>query len=197
MERRARAGPAFSGCDFGQSKPVKITGGTVTLTPGVYCDGIAITGGATVTFQPGTYILNGGGLSVNGASTIQGTGVTFYNTGSKQHTYGAISISAGTLGFLYAPTSGAMEGMLFFQDRDAPVKSASSTNTIAGSANLILEGIFYFPTTDLAFTGGTNISIDYTVIVANTVTISGSTTISTNFSKLENGNPIRTASLGE
>jgi len=192
-----RAGPTFSGCDYGQPKAVKITGGTVSLSPGVYCDGINISGGATVTFQPGTYILNGGGLSVSGSSTIQGTGVTFYNTGNKQHTYGAISISAGTLGFLYAPTSGSMQGMLFFQDRNATIKSGAMTNTVSGSSNLILEGIYYFPTTDLVFSGGGNIAIDYTIIVANTIKLSGNTTISANFSKLEDGNPIRTASLGE
>lgn len=54
---------------------------TSTLLPGVYTS-IKINGTPTVTFNPGVYILKGGGLSVNGGATLQGTGVMFYNTGS-------------------------------------------------------------------------------------------------------------------
>ena len=177
---------------------MKINGGVVTLNPGVYCNGIAITAGASVTFQPGTYILNGGGLSVGGNSTIQGTGVTFYNTARGKYTYAAVNIAGGTLGFLSAPTSGPMEGMLFFQDRTVTLKSKSqSTNTISGSSNINFQGTFYFPTTDLTFSGGGQVATDYTILVARTIAVSGNTTLSANFSSLPDGNLIKKVTLAE
>ena len=65
--------------------------GTATLLPGVYCNGIKISGNSNIiTFASGTYILAGGnGLSVSGGSnTLNGSaGVTFYNTDNhgEQH----------------------------------------------------------------------------------------------------------------
>jgi len=191
------ADPQFSGCDFGEPTPVKVSGGVVSLNPGVYCNGISITSGASVTFQPGVYILNGGGLSVNGNSTIQGTGVTFYNTARGKYAYAAVNLTGGTLGFLYAPTSGPTEGILFFQDRTITPKSSQSTNVIAGSSNLNFNGTFYFPTTNLTFSGGGQVATNYTIIVAKTVVVGGNTTLSANFSSLQDGNPIKKITLAE
>ena len=189
--------PQFSGCDFGVPTPVKVSGVVATLNPGVYCDGISITSGASVTFQPGVYILNGGGLSVNGNSTIQGSGVTFYNTARGKYVYAAVNLTGGTLGFLYAPTSGPTEGILFFQDRTITPKSSQGTNVIAGSSNLNFNGSFYFPTTNLTFSGGGQIAANYTIIVAETISIGGNTTFSANFSSLQDGNPIKKVTLAE
>jgi len=191
------ADPQFSGCDFGEPTPVKVSGGVVSLNPGVYCNGISITSGASVTFQPGVYILNGGGLSVNGNSTIQGTGVTFYNTARGKYAYAAVNLTGGTLGFLYAPTSGPTEGILFFQDRTITPKSSQSTNVIAGSSNLNFNGTFYFPTTNLTFSGGGQVATNYTIMVAKTVVVGGNTTLSANFSSLQDGNPIKKITLAE
>jgi hypothetical protein len=188
-----RAGPQFSGCDFGVPKAVNIGGGSTTLDPGVYCNGINISGGASVTFRPGVYILNGGGLSVSGGSTLQGTGVTFYNT-ARGKGYAPVNIAGGTLGFLSAPTSGPMEGMLFFQDRTI---AKAGSNTISGGSNLNLNGTFYFPTSDLTFSGGGEVSVNYTIMVAKTITIGGNTTLSANFSSLQDGNPIKRVTLAE
>ncbi len=49
--------PAYSGCNFNN---YRLTGGTATLTPGVYCGGILILAGKA-TFSPGLYVINGGG----------------------------------------------------------------------------------------------------------------------------------------
>ena len=183
------ADPQYSGCDFGAPTPVNVSGGVVTLNPGVYCNGISITSGASVTFQPGVYILNGGGLSVNGNSTIQGPGVTFYNTARGNYSYAAVNLTGGTLGFLSAPTSGPTEGILFFQDRTITPKSNQSTNVIAGSSNLNFNGSFYFPTTNLTFSGGGQVATNYTIFVAKTIVVGGNTTLSANFSSLQDGNP--------
>jgi len=191
------ADPQFSGCDFGAPTPVNVSGGVVTLNPGTYCNGISIGSGASVTFQPGVYILNGGGLSVSGNSTIQGTGVTFYNTAQGKYSYGPVTLTGGTLGFLNAPTSGPTEGILFFQDRTIIPKAGKSTNVIAGSSNLNFTGTFYFPTTDLTFSGGGQVSANYTIFVARTITVGGNTTLSANFSSLQDGNPIKKITLAE
>ena len=55
-------------------------GQTLTVNPGIYCNGMNLGNGAHVTFTPGVYILKGGGLNINGGVTATGTGVTFYNT---------------------------------------------------------------------------------------------------------------------
>jgi len=192
------ADPQFSGCDFGTSNsPVKINGGVATLNPGVYCGGIAITAGATVTFAPGVYILNGGGLSVQGNSTIQGMGVTFYNTAGGLYNFAPVNIAGGTLGFLSAPTSGPMEGMLFFQNRTIVPQSGKGTNVIAGSSNLNFSGAFYFPTTALTFTGGGQVAINYGILVASSITVSGNTTLSADYSSLPDGNLIKKVTLAE
>ena len=87
--------------------PVNITGNnTVTLQPGKYFGGIDISGNANVTFSPGTYILAGGGLTVNGNSTLKGTGVTFYNSNATGYAYAPIDLTGNETANLSAPTSG-------------------------------------------------------------------------------------------
>jgi len=46
--------------------------GNSTLHPGTYCNGIKISGAVNITFEPGMYILMGGGLNVSGASNLTG-----------------------------------------------------------------------------------------------------------------------------
>jgi len=186
-----RAAPVFSGCDYTK---FKVTGGTKILTPGVYCDGIDITGGSTVTFSPGLYVLNGGGLSVSGNSTLNGTGVTFYNTASGSNAYKPVSISGGTIGTLSAPTSGPMEAMLFFQDR--AIRS-SQTNTISGGSTLNLAGAVYFLTTPLNFSGNSSGDADYTILVASLITFTGASRLNADYGSLQNGDPITRVALAE
>ena len=186
-----RAAPVFSGCDYTK---FKVTGGTKILTPGVYCDGIDITGGSTVTFSPGLYVLNGGGLSVSGNSTLNGTGVTFYNTASGSNAYKPVSISGGTIGTLSAPTSGPMEAMLFFQDR--AIRS-SQTNTISGGSTLNLAGAVYFLTTPLNFSGNSSGDAAYTILVASLITFTGASRLNADYGSLQNGDPITRVALAE
>ncbi|MBV8771911.1 MAG: hypothetical protein JO166_06220 [Deltaproteobacteria bacterium] len=159
-----------SHCDYTNEN---INGGTVTLSQGNYCGGIAIQGGATVTFSAGTYILLGGGLTIHGGSTVTGSGVTFYNTynGGNPNNYKPVSISAATV-TLSAPTTGALSGILFFQDRTA---KASGQESFTGGSSVNLTGTLYFPVskTQLVFSGGSGGSSSNTTIVAYDVTVSG------------------------
>ena len=183
----------------------KITGGTVTLTPATFCGGISISGTNTnVTFSPGTYILYGGGLIVTSSTAILSTGlpaggsngVTFYNTGTKNGTYGfsPISINGGTI-TLTAPTSGPLAGMLFFEDRD-PTKTGQITNTITGGSGSTFTGALYFPTTTLKYAGGTAFG-GYTVVVADQVQFVGNSNFSNDYSSLTGGPLIHGVALAE
>ncbi|MFL6352682.1 MAG: pilus assembly protein TadG-related protein [Bryobacteraceae bacterium] len=153
-----------------------ITGGTVSLNPGTYC-GITISGNASVTFNPGTFSLLGGGFHATSSNTtLTGTGVTFYNTCSPSPCnggssgYQSIDMEAVSA-TLSAPTSGSYQGILFYQD---PTVQTNSADQITGNTTLQLTGALYFPKSQLKFAGGTS-SAGSTMIVADTVTFSGGT----------------------
>jgi Putative Flp pilus-assembly TadE/G-like len=154
----------------------KITGGTVSLDPGTYC-GITISGNATVTFNTGTYVLLGGGLSAGSSdTTLTGTGVTFYNTCSPSPCNGGnsgyqpISLTGNVAATLSAPTSGPYTGILFYQD---PTVTTTANDKITGNSSMNLTGALYFPKSSLTFAGGSVASSGNTMIVADTVTFSG------------------------
>jgi len=59
-----------------------ITSGAWTICPGIYAGGITISGGS-VTLASGIYYLQGGGFSVTGSGSVDGSaGVMLYNTSS-------------------------------------------------------------------------------------------------------------------
>ena len=137
------APPPYGGCDYTN---MEINSGVATLNPGVYCGGIVIRDESQVILNPGNYILNGGGLTVVDESSIQGDGVSFYNTSSSGTDYQPIQIQDESGAQLSAPASGPMAGILFFTDRNAP---SDQVNRIADEANSRFEGALYFPTQEL------------------------------------------------
>lgn len=167
-------------------------GDTAALNPGVYCGGMDIKG--TVNLAPGTYILAGGGLSSNAQAVINGTGVTFYNTSSVGwgcpggvRAYGDIGINGGATLNISAPTSGALAGMAFFQDRTV---TSTSVHKFNGGANMIIDGAIYFPRSPMQFTGNSSNS-GYTYLVADTIEFTGNSTLRNNTSSLAEGSPLR------
>ena len=165
--------PYFSGCDH--NGKIKVNGGNVTLNPGVYCKGIDVAGGAHVTFSSGEYIIKGGRIKVAGGSSLEGNDVVFYLTdGAGGHA--ELDITATTIDFS-APTSGDLEGILFFQDRSAPT---TTTNKITGNASVEMEGALYFPTTALDFAGTSSSVIPSPMIVAREIRFTGTTSLGGN-----------------
>ncbi len=142
--------------------------GNWTLNPGVYCGGIIIGNGSTAVFNPGTYIINGGGIQFGGGSTITGNGVMFYLTGTNA-TYASVTMANGVTVTLSAETSGSYVGVLFYQNRSI---TSSSVATFAGGSSDTLTGTLYFPTTAVSFSNGAS-GGGNTAIVADTVTFSG------------------------
>lgn len=144
----------------------------VTLLPGVYSQ-IRITGG-TVTFSPGIYVLTGGNtntLKISGGN-VTGTGVMFYNTGDNFNvatglpdsgdgstvpspsntgsaTFGGIDISTSiNLTGLNSPGS-VFDGMLIYQRRFNTAAAKITGNAGAGQ----LGGTIYSKWGQLSITG--------------------------------------------
>lgn len=163
-----------------------------TVNPGVYCGGFDVHGSGTViTFNPGTYVINKGGMHVNAGTTLTGAGVTIYHTCSGPGCPAAsqpIIINGGATVNLSAPTSGPLEGILFFSDRSLP----SLANVINGNSASNIVGALYFPNSSLSFSGNSS-STSYTEIVVKTLTVIGNATINNDYSSLANGGPIKNA----
>ena len=177
--------PTYSGCDH--SGLVKVHNATTALNPGTYCAGITIDASSHATFNPGLYIVSGGDLKVSGnLAYASGSGVTFYVVS------GGVVLQGGPNVDLAAPTSGTWEGMLFYQDR-------ADTNgaTLSGGSNANLTGVLYFPSASVTYSGGSGGSSPYTVIVADTATFSGASSLNSDFSSLSDGSPIKRVTLAE
>jgi Putative Flp pilus-assembly TadE/G-like len=164
--------PAVGACTF----PNSFTGtGSVTISPGTYCGGLTVTGKSSVTFSAGTYVILGGGLTITGNSSVTANNVTFYLTFNGTYAYGPVTVSGNSNATFSAPTSGSLNGMLFFQDRTVPSStSPSEASTLTGDA---FVGAVYFPTTSLTFTENSSSAVS-TILVGDTVTIGSPTNIS-------------------
>jgi RHS repeat-associated protein len=159
--------PMGSTCNYTN---FKVTTGSSTLSPGTYCNGITISGATNVTFNPGTYILMGGGLNVTNASILKGSGVTFFVTQGLGYSYGPVSISSSVVATLSAPTSGSYYGILFYQDKQ--IGTGKAANTVTGASTSSLEGVLYFPTTALTLSGAAA-GGNCLIVVADTITLTG------------------------
>lgn len=91
---------------------------TVTIDPGVYCGGISILNNSVVTFRPGIYFVKDGKFFVYSNTKVQGDGVGFYLTGNNA----TLHFTSNTRIDFTAPSTGALAGILFFEDRSAPVE---------------------------------------------------------------------------
>jgi hypothetical protein len=167
--------------------------GTWTLNPGTYCGGITISNGSTATFNSGTYVIKGGTLNLIGGSTITGSGVTFYLTGTNA-TYGSVTISNGAIVTFTAPTSGTYMGVLFYQDRTI---TSSVQATFAGGVALKMTGSLYFPTTTVSIQNGASSDGYNLAIVSQKVSFTGGAHFTYDPTGTKTGLAIRTVALIE
>jgi CSLREA domain-containing protein len=133
------AGPDITGLTSYGSE--KLTKGSQTIDPGIYSQ-ITVSGnGSSLTLNPGTYIIEGGGLTVTGNASISGSGVTIYNAGSNYPSsggnFGGITLSGNGTFNLSAPTSGTYAGLLIFQSRQNTRALSFSGNAMAGTVGTI------------------------------------------------------------
>ena len=201
--------PAMPACGTTTASPyhgapsvVTINSNATLYADGAYCGGIIINSGATVSFQPGVYVLtstNGGanrspgGLTINLGTSVTGTGVTFFNDGPS----GGINFNAPSLSLagvnLVAPTTGTYAGILFFQ----PASNTSAATLYGSSAySTVLQGAYYFPSASVSFCF--NGPVAYNILVAYRISFTlltfGFTTVTSGFgndySSLANGSPL-------
>ncbi|HEY4364250.1 MAG TPA: TadG family pilus assembly protein [Bryobacteraceae bacterium] len=169
------------------------------LSPGIYCGGFTIgdTGGNTLQFQPGIYVIAGGGATFNSSANVAGSSVMFYNTSSTgwgcSGSSGAapVKFNGQATAVFSAPTTGNGVGILFFQDRSLD----AGNSIITGGAGSTFDGGLYFKKSKLSFTGS-NATSGYLVLVADTIAINGTGTIGNNYTSLSDPNPYAPVSTG-
>jgi hypothetical protein len=169
--------PADSGCGFGTPPKYQINNnGTETLNPGRYCGGIQIGAGAQVTMNPGEYVMDGGVFNVAGGASVTGVGVTIFLTGSGTD-YAQVTINGGGTINISAPTSGTYKGIVFFQDRNAPVAATGAQNKFNGDSNTDIRGVIYIPKQKTEWAGGNSSGPGCTKIVALKIEFTGNSSV--------------------
>jgi Putative Flp pilus-assembly TadE/G-like len=156
--------------------------GATTINPGVYCGGMTINSGAVVTMNPGVYYINGGSFKINGGGTLTGDGVTIVLTGSAG-SYSTVTINGGAVVTLNETTPGPIDGLAFFQDRNAPVSNGLGlpVNTFNGDSNMNINGGIYFPNQLVKYSGGAETGgAQCTQLIGYMISITGETNFSGN-----------------
>ncbi|PWG03735.1 TadE/TadG family type IV pilus assembly protein [Sphingosinicella humi] len=145
--------PPYSGCTYNGASLSSGTYGNGSGSPTVFCNGLRLNSGVSVTLNPGIYIVDRGSFVVNGGATLKGTGVTIVLTSSTGSDYATMQINGGATVDLTAPTSGPMAGLVLYQDRRAP---EGGNNSLSGGSSQKLKGAVYFPNQIVTFTGGSS-----------------------------------------
>lgn len=104
-----RARPDVGPCNFSKFKKKDFTG---QLMPGVYCEGLEISGASKVTLGSGVYLIKDGDFKITDTSEVTGDGVGFYMTGKR----GRFEFTKQARVRLSAPKTGVMAGLLFMED---------------------------------------------------------------------------------
>lgn len=133
-----RAAPPFGGCDYSGYTTTE----DATISPGVYCGGIDVGEDAILNLEPGEYIVKDGDLSVRGNASLIGENVGFYFTGISS----TFDFGVSTQAVLSAPKTGALAGILFFEDR---ASEAGKIFTIRSKDAEKFEGVIYLPNSTL------------------------------------------------
>jgi Flp pilus assembly pilin Flp len=160
---------------FGGPAPHGSITGTVTLSPGRYCNGLAVSGTGNVTLSPGTYYMDGAGLVGAGLAvvlggTLTGTGVTIVLTSSSPLINLPGLSLLGTIN-LTAPSSGPYAGLVVFEDRPAVLGVLPGPGlTFAGGSAANLIGTIYAPHSVVTYAlGGPAHTGQCTRLIADTI----------------------------
>jgi putative Flp pilus-assembly TadE/G-like protein len=121
----------------------------LTLKPGLYEGGIAISGKGSIVLEPGLYYMRGG-FSFTGQGSLYGVGVTIFNY--PMSTSDAVDLQGQGAITLTPPMDGPYQGITLFQARTSTYQPTVSV-TGTGSAPLYMTGTFYSPEATLKVTG--------------------------------------------
>jgi len=159
--------PTPGACDFVDKK---VDGGTATLNPGVYCEGLEIKGGAKVTLTAGVYIITKDIFKVDD-STLTGDGVTIVLADDKVK----IEWKKNSEIHLSAPKSGPYTSIALMGRKYAQHK--------IDKAVVDIHGIIYLPNGEFEWknTGEASIDAEWTVWIIDGVTWRGDGKVYINF----------------
>jgi hypothetical protein len=180
--------PTFSSCT---TTSYNKTSGSATLSPGTYCKGLNISN-ATVTLNPGLYIITGGANWSN--ATVSGSGVTLFFTSGGGGGYGQFLIQNNSNVTISAPndtSAGGIPAILVFASPNWTTTGAQDFQVIGSSFQG--DGIWYIPHAGLEVWSCTNFTGNhYLGIVSDNIFTAGTQLkLLNNYSYVVTGNPFR------
>jgi len=178
----------MAGNPNGTGSAISAGGAAKTLTPGNYCN-FNTSNVGSLDLSPGVYIFQGNWSTNSGTNKITcsactgGAGVFFYfapgstMSSSVNNPEGSApdGLTNGVTVNLTAATTGTYAGILMWDD--SGTASSPDTFTFGGGAASTLTGTLYMPNTNLNLGNGTNTGALSSLIVANTITVQGGSTV--------------------
>jgi hypothetical protein len=123
---------------------------------------------------------------------------TFGDTNKGTYSYSPIDIGATSTVNLTAPTSGTYTGILFFDDRSAPTDTKCSyCDNYGGGSSAVYQGAIYDRNNGITMYGNSSVSSQYTILIADTISLVGTSGLNDNYTSLAGGSPIKQVSLVE
>lgn len=155
-----------------------------TIGPGVYTD-ITLSSNSNVAMSPGTYIIEGGGISLTGNGNLTGTGVFIFITTTTYPNGGTtcqgVSLHGNGNLIVSAPTSGTYKGMVIYQD-----PSCAATMDLSGNGNgTATTGTIYAPSAPVSLHGNGDLTLN-SAIVASTFDLGGNGNLTVSYSAGQN-----------
>ena len=187
--------PPYDACGSKVGKGLVIQGGSTTLSPGTYCGGIRVKSQASVTLQPGIYVMVDGSFWLDGGSYVFGREVVIAFTGDDA----TLRIWGDSTIDLTSPTSGTYKNFQFFQNPNDD-KGRGAWVSIGGNGNTddkskaSWDGIAYFPTQNFWVYGNTvvNMNSPSMSLVAGQVWVQGNATMN-----VTNDNPRKLSGISQ
>ena len=173
--------PTPSGCG---AFPANSPSSTITVSnpSGVRCFNGDINIKGNVTLASGTYILDGGSMSMtNTGASLTCLQCTFVLMNSSGGAVGTVDLEGGTMNITAPSTgctvgaAGCYDGLLFYQSRSAALDNTVKINGNSGST---ISGALYFPNGDLTFNGDSGMTANCMQIVVKDVIFTGNSAVS-------------------
>lgn len=160
---------------------VETDAGQASLQPGTYSD---FKVKCTTVLASGIYVIDGGGLEIDGQHSVTGAGVMFVlKNGAYVKINGGTSVSLTAMTSTQLVSAGVsseqaslLSGMLVFEDRNS---SGSNQTRLNGNASTVLNGIMYFPVSTVNFAGTATVTSQCLMVAANKIVIEGTANMST------------------